>query len=167
MARREEDRSILLEDRTIIFRNFSGKETQFNREGDRNFAVLLEEDLAKTLADNGWNVKVLKAREEDDEPQPYLQVSVSFKGRPPTIKLLTSHGRTDIDEETIQTLDMVDIEKCDMILNPYEWSVNGKSGIKAYLQTLYVFVREDALSRKYADLDMLPARAGRTDEGIE
>ncbi len=33
------DNTVLMEGVRIIFRNFSGKEGQYNREGDRNFAV--------------------------------------------------------------------------------------------------------------------------------
>lgn len=36
-----QDNTILLEDVRIIFRNFAGREGMYNREGDRNFAVLL------------------------------------------------------------------------------------------------------------------------------
>ena len=39
------DNTVLMEGVRIIFRNFSGKEGQYNREGDRNFAVLLDEKL--------------------------------------------------------------------------------------------------------------------------
>jgi len=165
MAKNPQDNTVVIEDATIIFRNFSGKEGQYNREGDRNFAVLLPEDVAQAMATDGWNVKWLKAREEGEEEQAYLSVSVNFKGRPPTVVMITSNGRTTLHEDDIDVLDYVDIETIDMILNPYEWSVNGKSGVKAYLQSIYVTIREDRLALKYNSLDELPARAGRTDEG--
>ena len=63
------DNTVLMESVRIIFRNFSGKEGQYNREGDRNFAVLLDDAVAERMAADGWNVKWLKPREdsEDDE----------------------------------------------------------------------------------------------------
>jgi hypothetical protein len=140
----------------IIFRNFAGKEGQYNREGDRNFAVLLDDKVASAMSEDGWNVKWLKPRddaEEDDPQQAYLQVSVNFKGRPPRIVMITSRGRTNLDEHDTELLDWADISNVDMIIRPYEWSVNGKSGIKAYLQSIYVTIEEDALELKYADLD--------------
>jgi hypothetical protein len=139
----------------IIFRNFAGKEGQYNREGDRNFAVLLDDTIASTMAEDGWNVKWLKPREEDEEEssQAYLQVSVNFKGRPPRIVLITSRGRTNLDEGQVEMLDWADIKNVDLIVRPYEWVVNQKSGIKAYLQSIYVTIEEDPLELKYAQLD--------------
>lgn len=139
----------------IIFRNFAGKEGQYNREGDRNFAVLLDDTIANTLAEDGWNVKWLKSREEDEEEssQAYLQVSVNFKGRPPRVVLITSRGRTNLGEDQVEMLDWADIKNVDLIVRPYEWVVNQKSGIKAYLQSIYVTIEEDPLELKYAQLD--------------
>lgn len=151
----EADNTVLMEGVKIIFRNFSGKEGQYNREGDRNFAVLLDEAVATAMAEDNWNVKWLKPREddEDDTRQAYLPVSVNFKGRPPRIVLITSRGRTNLDESSVEMLDWADIVNVDLIVRPYEWTVNEKSGIKAYLQSIYVTIEEDALELKYSELD--------------
>jgi hypothetical protein len=139
----------------IIFRNFSGKEGKYNREGDRNFAVLLDDEIANTMAEDNWNVKWLQPRSEDEEetPQAYLPVSVSYKGRPPRIVMITSRGRTNIDDTQVEMLDWATIVNVDLIVRPYEWTVNGKSGVKAYLQSLYVTIEEDELERKYGEMN--------------
>jgi hypothetical protein len=149
------DNTVLMEGVRIIFRNFSGKEGQYNREGDRNFAVLLDEKVATTMAEDNWNVKWLKPRTEDEEeePQAYLPISVNFKGRPPRIVLITSRGRTNLDEGSVEMLDWADIINVDLIVRPYEWTVNNKSGVKAYLQSIYVTIEEDPLEEKYHQLD--------------
>jgi hypothetical protein len=154
------DNTVLMEGVRIIFRNFAGKEGQYNREGDRNFAVLLDDTVANAMAEDNWNVKWLKPREEDEDevPQAYLQVSVNFKGRPPRIVLITSRGRTNLQEDQVEMLDWADIQNVDLIVRPYEWTVNGKTGIKAYLQSIYVTIEEDALERKYAELDEQASR---------
>jgi hypothetical protein len=82
-----------------------------------------------------------------------LPISVNFKGRPPRIVLITSRGRTNLDESQVETLDWVDIINVDLIVRPYEWTVNNKSGIKAYLQSLYVTIEEDPLELKYSEMD--------------
>lgn len=147
------DNTVVMEGVRIIFRNFAGKEGQYNREGDRNFAVLLDEKTAASMERDGWNVKILKAREEGDEDQHYLQVAVNFKGRPPRVVMITSRGRTNLEEKQVEILDWADIRNVDLIVRPYEWVVNGKSGVKAYLQSIYVTIEEDALELKYADVD--------------
>lgn len=150
------DNSVIMEGVRIIFRNFSGKEGQYNREGDRNFAVLLDEKTADMMAADGWNVKMLKPRDDDEEgvaPQAYLPVAVNFRGRPPRIVMITSRNRTTLDESQVETLDWVDILNVDLIVRPYEWTVNGKSGIKAYLQSMYITIQEDPLEAKYSELD--------------
>lgn len=144
--------TVVLEDARIVFRNFSGKEGQYNREGDRNFAVLLDEELASLLDRDGWNVKLLKPREEGDNPQPYIQVAVNFRGRPPRIVMITSRGRTTLGEDEVNILDWAEIQTCDLIIRPYEWAVNGKTGVKAYLQSIFVTIEEDQLELKYADV---------------
>jgi len=149
------DNTVVMEGVRIIFRNFAGKEGQYNREGDRNFAVLLDDKIADVMGQDGWNVKMLRPRsdEEGEEEQAYLPISVNFKGRPPRIVLITSRGRTNLDESQVEMLDWVDIINVDLIVRPYEWTVNDKSGIKAYLQSIYVTIEEDPLELKYSQLE--------------
>lgn len=158
------DNNVVMEGVRIVFRNFAGKEGMYNREGDRNFAVLLDDPVAEAMAKDGWNVKWLKAKEEGESEQAYLQVSVNFKGRPPHVVMITSRGRTSLGEDEIEVLDWADIRSTDLIVRPYEWSVNGKSGVKAYLKSIFITIEEDALELKYADLNDLNPRGGRVDE---
>jgi hypothetical protein len=148
--------NVLMEDARIIFRNFKGEEGMYNREGDRNFAVILPDELAEQLKKDGWNVKYLKAREEGETDTPYLAVAVSYKGRPPMIKMIggSSKRSTTLDESTVEILDMVDIDKVDLVFGPYEWNVRGETGVKAYLQSIYVTIIEDPLQLKYDAMEI-------------
>lgn len=146
------DKNITLEGVRIVFRNFAGKETQYNAEGKRNFNVVLDEEMADRLESDGWNVKRKPPKEEGDAPFNVLHVTVSYKGRAPRVVMLTSRGRTNLDEETCELLDFADIETVDMIIRPYDWDVSGKTGRKAYLQSIYVTIHEDDLELKYADV---------------
>ena len=150
MAQEQKLSPVTVENARIMFRNFSGKEGQYNREGDRNFSVVLPQDVADQMANDGWNIRVLPIKEEGDEAVFYLPVSVSYKNRPPRVVMITSSGRTPLDEDTIEALDYADIENVDIVVNPYFWTVRENSGIKAYLKTMFITIQEDELERKYA-----------------
>ena len=48
-----------IDDARIIFKNFEGRGDKFNREGDRNFSLLIEDpDTADAMIKEGWNVRI-------------------------------------------------------------------------------------------------------------
>lgn len=150
----DQAKTFMVENAQLIFRNFTGKEGQYNREGDRNFAVVLDPKVAEQMLQDGWNVRFLSGRDEGEPETPYIQVSVNFNNRPPRVVMLTSTTRTQLDESSVEVLDWADIQTADLIARGYEWTVNGKSGVKAYLQSLFATIEEDALERKYAANDI-------------
>lgn len=145
--------NIVVENARLIFKNFAGEESKFNRAGNRNFCVILDGDSAEDLRQMGWNVKALRPREDEDEPTYYLQVTVAFGNFPPKVIMISGKTKTVLDEESIATLDYAEIANVDLIIRPYHWEVNGKEGIKAYLKTMYVTIEQDVFAGKYECLD--------------
>lgn len=141
-----------IDDARIIYRNFRGEGGKFNREGDRNFAVIIpDQEIADALINEGWNVKIKPPRDEDDTPFMYLSVKVKFNGRGPAAYLVSGRSKTKLDEESIDCLDDIDISSVDMDIRPYDWDVNGKTGRTAYLQSICVTQDVDRFADRYAE----------------
>lgn len=141
--------NIVVENANIRWTNFAGVKTDFNRSGERNFCLFLDDEgMADQLRADGWNVKSYQ-KNPDDEIRYYIPVSVTFDPYPPRVFLVTSRNKTRLTEETIGQLDDAEIVNVDLEVRPYEWNVNGKTGIKAYLKTMYVTIREDVFAYKY------------------
>lgn len=150
----ERNNKLAIDNARIIFKNFTGKDDKFGREGDRSFSIVIEDDaLAEQLSNDGWNVKPLTPRDPDEKVNHFIKVKISFKVRPPKIWLLTNHKRTLLDEDTIATLQYARIENADVVISPWRWEVNSKTGIAAYLETLYVKIEDDPFADKYADYE--------------
>lgn len=131
----------------IVYRNFSGIGSKFNREGDRNFSVVIpDQEMANTLIEEGWNVKIRAPREENEEPFIHLPVKIKFNDRGPNVYLQSGNSRVKLDEESISCLDNVDIINVDLDIRPYDWEVNGKTGRTAYLHSMCVTQEVDRFS---------------------
>lgn len=156
MANPRVTENLKIENAHLLFRNFSGRESKYNRPGQRNFCVYIEDPQdAQRLIDDGWNVRVRPPREEGEDPRYYIQVAVSFDNIPPTVYMLTKKKRVKLDAESIATLDFAEIQNVDLTIRPYNWVIqegtkNEKSGVKAYLRTMYVVIDEDEFAEKYA-----------------
>lgn len=141
-----------IDDARIIFRNFEGRGDKYNREGDRNFAVVIpDQDVAERMVEDGWNVKIRPPREEGDDPFMYLPVKVKFNDRGPNVYLVTGQRQNKLDEEAVGLLDNIDIESVDMDVRPYDWEVNGKTGRTAYLQSIRVTQKVDRFAERWDD----------------
>lgn len=141
-----------IDDARIAFRNFRGEGDKFNREGDRNFVLIIPtEEIADALTKEGWNVKIRDPREEGDLPFMYLPVKVKFNDRGPQVYLVTGGRRNRLDEDTVAMLDDIDIINVNLDIRPYDWEVNGKTGRTAYLQAIEVFQEIDRFAARYAE----------------
>lgn len=140
-----------IDDARIIYRNFGGVATKYNREGDRNFAVIIPNDEIKDeLTKDGWNVKIKPPREEGDSPFMYLPVKIKFNNRGPAVYVESGDSTPKLlNADTIGILDELDIASVSMDLRPYDWDVNGKQGRTAYLQAMRVVQNIDRFGAEY------------------
>lgn len=162
---------ITLEDTSLILKNFEGRATEYNQEGNRNFGVLLTPEQAEAAEADGWRVRYLKPRDEDGEPQPWIKCNVAWRRRngapvrfPPRIVLITEQGKRSVEEDTAKILDWADIEKVDITMNPYQ---NSEGIANGYLRTLYVTLRPDNFEAKYYDIPEIGADAATSNEFFE
>jgi len=155
----QNDGELRMEGARILFRNFTGRETDYNRLGDRNFCLALGEELAEELVQDGWNVKRRVSRDEGDPDLLYIKVNVKYsaKSRPPKIVMVTSKGRTELTEDLVELLDLPEIASVDLVVRPYHWTIKGETGISAYLKLMYVTIKEDEFELKYADIPEIGA----------
>lgn len=146
-----------IDDARIIFRNFRGEGGKFNKEGDRNFALIIpNEEMAEALQNDvnkfgaGWNVKIKPPIEEGDEPFIYLPVKVKFNDRGPIVYLQSGRNRVKLDEDSISMLDEIDILSVDLDIRPYDDEINGKPFRAAYLQSMCVTQEIDRFASRFA-----------------
>lgn len=144
--------TLQIDDARIVHRNFSGEGSKFNREGDRNFSIVIpDQETADMLISEGWNVKIKAPREEGDMPFMFLPVKIKFNDRGPLVYLVSGRSRNTLNESTVSLLDDVDIRSVDMDVRPYDWEVNGQTGRTAYLQSIHVVQEIDRFAARYAE----------------
>ena len=152
-----------IDEARLIYRNFSGEASKYNREGDRNFAIIIpDQDIADALIKEGWNVKIKQPREgwnvkikqprdEGDEPFMYLSVKVKFNNYGPNVYLMSGSKMIRLNEESVGCLDKMLILSADLDIRPYDWEVNGRAGRTAYLQSAKIIQRIDDRFREDYD----------------
>lgn len=147
------NKNLVVENAKVVFRNFSGEERKFNRAGNRNFCIIFDKETGERLQEQGWNVSIMQPRDPDEEVVYKLQVTVSYNKIPPKIYLIAGRKKTLLNEDTVGNLDYAEIETSDIIIRPYNWEVSGKTGVKAYVDSMYVVIREDLFASKYDYVD--------------
>jgi hypothetical protein len=141
----------------LIFRNFEGAAGKFNNAGDRNFCLIIDDELAQELQANGFNIKRTKARDDYDSV-PYIKIRVAYTYKdgtdnqnPPKIFKIDSTGMRMLDKSQVKFLDGARIKNVDLEFsaNGYIDRETGETRYSAYLKSLYATVEESDLEREY------------------
>lgn len=136
------------------FSHFDGREDTFNAEGDHNFTVIIdEEETARRLMDEGWNIRTNAGREEGDPDEYLLKVKISYKFEAPKIFLLKGQRKYRADEIDLADIKRSTTEQIDVIISPSRWVRQGTTGISAYCKEMYAKVKESRFAAEYADYE--------------
>ena len=145
------------DDARIVFRNFAGKVTDYNKNGDREFSIVIpNEEIADALMNDknqygvGWNVKVRAPREEGETPFIHLPVRVKFSGRT-RIYVVSGKARNLLREEDVHQLDYMDISRVDLDIRPYDDEGRFGPFRKAYLNEMVVYQNVSRFEQRWAE----------------
>lgn len=125
----------------ILWKNFTGELGFYNKEGSRNFCLLLSDDASVNFfKQNGYSVAVKPSGVEVGEFIRYLKVKLKFNDGEPTIILKSNNKTIRVDENLVSVLDSIKIKSVDMSIKPYHWELpNGENGQIAYLSNMTVY----------------------------
>ena len=144
-----------LQNRNIIYRNFSGNKTPYNKNGDLKFTIAIDDvETAQKLASYGWNVKIKPSKNDANEMFCTLEVRVRFdlSFAKPNVVQFTRKSRVQINQDNIRNFDDAEFDKVDLVLRQYLWrSPSGETGASAQLSEMYVKIHEGELEAKWAE----------------
>lgn len=146
-----------IDDAKIVYRNFKGEGSKYNREGDRNFSLIIpNREIADKLIEEGWNVKIKPSNNDEEDEFITLPVKVKFNDRGPQVFIVSGESHRKLKEDTVAMLDDIDIASVDLDIRPYDWTIqegtpNEKSGRTAYLQSIKVIQNIDRISAQFAE----------------
>ena len=145
----------------LKYRNFRGLSNDYNKEGDRNTRIVIDEKLAQDLIAAGVDgVKINPPREEGDAPECLLRLLVRYyyeeDGTPsssnPNVWLVTKNGRKRLLEKQVGNVDTADIDHVDAVFRIASWKYGQKRGLHCKLVSLFCTLIEDPLEEEYKDV---------------
>ena len=143
---------LTVEGARMIFKNFEGVEKDYNNAGRRNFCLVLDsQELIDEVVELGIPIKEWLPADAE-EPVRFIKVNVNMDGNyPPKVNLISSKNITRLDASSIKLLDHCAFSNVDLTIVPHQYNFGNKTGINAYLSTMYATEIEDDLDLKYAE----------------
>ena len=143
----------------LWYRNMQGAATDYTPAGTRTFAIAISDELSDELEEEGWTCITHKPRSSKDPDSPIIarfKIKMNFDSQnPPRVYVASRDGkrRTQVDSSWLddQNIDRRGIEWCDIEVNPYNRTVNGKDWCSAYLSEITIKLKEGAFDYKYAE----------------
>ena len=156
------DGNIRVENAVIMYRNFSGRPTDFNPQGGkRTFNLCLNAEWADILRNDGWNIRVRPLDDgdmiysteivvnENSQYPPHLYLLSEFMGKK-TLTLLQPEQYYKLDQDIIVGLDLE--------IHPFEHGRGTPGSKKGYLKNLWATLQSvNDFGGKYAGYEMANA----------
>lgn len=150
---------IIIEDVKILggsYRNFAGRPDKYNRNGGKKyFNIILDDIQAENLMKEGWRVKEMKKRDEQEPTRYFMQINLSWTNeyRIPDIQMKKGKVITQLDDDTVKILDGADIKSAYLRINPYPWynDQDGTEGITAWVKKLYITIDTNEFESSFFD----------------
>lgn len=114
---------IVFKDPELKFRNFQGIPSKFNKEGKRNFCIVLDMEQASKMDSDGWNVKRLRTRHDGTE---------EFD-----LAILPVHIPADYTLFDAPSLDL-NLYRLEITIRPDYWTHGSETGKRAFVESIKV-----------------------------
>lgn len=132
------------------WRNFGGHDDGvYNREGDRNFTISLDKDVAEQMIADGWDIRVREPKSDEYETEYTLKIRIKYRNRDgepmpaslrPVVYFVTDGQRRVVDEEEVGALDQASISKANLVIRQYPWTYGKKTGVSTSLAIGYFYL---------------------------
>jgi hypothetical protein len=145
---------IILQDAQLLFPNFSGAPTEYNKAGDRNACVLIDDALAARLADIGWNIRIGKSSDPDVVPGKFISFTVKTDSKfPPRLWLVRPGRRPELmAPEEYNILDFARFQSVSLKINQYIWQEKPQK-VSGFLEEGFFELMPDPLHDRYFAVD--------------
>ena len=175
-----------VENAAIVYKNFAGDPTRVNPAGGkRTFALVLNEEYAVRLVNQGWNVKVKEIKDQFEEGDKSLTVSYFDYDRnyreqfdnamiyteivvnenatyPPRIYKVTeldgNKSMIEVPPAQYYRLDKEELFSIDIVIHPYQHgrSIANPDAKKGYLKSMYAMAMPvNDFGGKYAGIPIV------------
>lgn len=154
---REPDERVRFDNANILFKHFGGEKDDFHTEGQRDFAIRIDEEEARYLADKGLNVKPLTSKDPDEPPMFYVKVKLRYGVHDdgtewgPIIYTYTDKVKRELHKNNVSMLDRARILDADVVTHIYRRQNNGKPTATLTLDILHAVIKDRRYDDPYAD----------------
>lgn len=153
------DRNVLqFDDVEIPFKNFSGRASDYNAEGNRNFTIRITKDIWEELKEEGWSGLSIYTNKDGDELY-LMKIKLGYKfDNGPMVRVKAGKIKKTFDEGRIRELDNIYLISGSMDIKPSYWQRGKDKGISPWLKSAEFIMEVDRFDEEAMEegIDILP-----------